>query len=334
MKLFFLISILFSLNCFSADKLKSYHIDTTQITISGVSSGAFMAQQMSVAYSKTFSGIASIAGGIFWCSQGSSQRAQTECMKQTESLVPQFFIEKARELEAKGEIDPLENMRRQKVYLFASPKDSVIKPPSSDRLYEFLTAFTPAENITYEKTQAFAHGFPTVDFGALCNIGYIPWLLKCNFDTAGEILKTLHPSIKVAPPVSAKAADDKNLLVFDQSEFGNEQTPLYSTGWVYVPEKCAAGEKCSLHVALHGCQMTPDFIQDQFAKHAGFNVWAENNNMIVLYPQSAKLGSANPYACWDWYGFSGEHYMTQLGPQMKALKLMIDRLSSAVAVSK
>jgi predicted peptidase len=324
--LFFLTTVVFSVNCFAADKLISYNIDASQVTISGVSSGAFMAHQMSVAYSKTISGIGSIAGGIYWCSQGSSQRAQTDCMKQADTLAPQFFIEKARELESSGDIDPLENLQRQRVYLFASPKDTVIKPPSSDKLYEFAMEFTPKENISYEKTHNFAHGFPTVDFGALCTIGFVPWLLKCNFDTAGEILKTMYPWIKKLPPAATKNEESKHLLLFDQSEFGNSQTPLYSTGWVYVPEKCASGEKCALHIALHGCQMTPDFIQDQFVKHAGYNSWADSNNIIVLYPQSAKIESSNPYACWDWYGFTGDKFMTKTGPQMKAIKSMIDRI--------
>jgi poly(3-hydroxybutyrate) depolymerase len=71
------------------ENLKTYNIDLSSITISGVSSGAFMANQMSIAYSKTFSGSASIAGGIYWCAQGSSQMAQDECMNATTSIKPE-----------------------------------------------------------------------------------------------------------------------------------------------------------------------------------------------------------------------------------------------------
>lgn len=326
---FFLCSILFiSINSTAAELLKPYNIDSKQVTISGISSGAFMAEQMAVAYSKTFSGMASIAGGIFWCSQGSSQKAQTECMGQTSAINPSVQLAYARDLEARGEIDSLANLKNHRIFLFASPKDTIIKPPSSDKLYEFIKAFTPEDNIVYEKNQAFAHGFPTLNYGASCSLGFMPWLLKCNYDTAREIFKTFQLNQYPSVP-----AIDKNLTTYDQSEFGNAQTPLFDTGWIYVPEKCAQGEKCALHVALHGCQMNPEYIQDQFAKNAGYNSWAEANNVIVLYPQSAKM-SGNPYACWDWFGFTGENFVTRSGSQMKALKAMIDRLMTPVVVKK
>lgn len=328
MKYLMLAMLFFAINSQGAEKLKSYQIDLAHITISGVSSGAFMAEQMGVAYSKTISGVASIAGGIYWCSQGNSQKAQTECMNQTAEINPQIQIAKAQELAARGEIDPLENLKTQKVFIFASPKDTIIKPPSSDKLYEFIKAFTPEENIVYEKTQAFAHGFPTLNYGASCALGFLPWILKCNYDAAAEILKTLHTLTQPAVP-----ALEKNLISFDQSEFGTAQIPLFTTGWIYVPEKCAASEKCGLHVALHGCQMNPDYIQDQFAKNAGYNTWAEANNIVVLYPQSAK-SNGNPYACWDWFGFTGENFVTKSGAQMKALKAMIDRLTSVASIKK
>ena len=326
--LLMLSTVFFAINSHALEKLKSYQIDATHVTISGVSSGAFMAEQMGVAFSKTITGVASIAGGIYWCSQGNSQKAQTECMNQTAAINPQIQIAKANELAARGEIDPLENLKTQKFFIFASPKDTIINPPSSDKLYEFIKAFTPEENIVFEKTLSFAHGFPTLNYGASCTLGFLPWILNCNYDGAGEIFKTLHAVTQHWVP-----AIDKNLTSFNQAEFGNAQTPLFANGWVYVPEKCAAGEKCGLHVALHGCQMNPDYIQDQFAKNAGYNTWAEANNIIVLYPQSAKA-NGNPYGCWDWFGFTGENYVTQSGTQMKALKAMIDRMSSTVILKK
>lgn len=305
----------------ASTQLNQYNVERDSITISGISSGAFMAIQMATAYSKTFSGMASVAGGIYWCSQGSTQKAQSECMSGTERIDPQIQIQKARELSEQGEIDSLENLSRQKVYLFSSPKDAIIKPPSSDKLFEFLKTFIPESQIKFEKTIETAHGFPTLDFGASCKLGFLPWILKCNYDLAAEILKSFYELKQ--PRVEAKK---ENLLIFDQSEFGNAQTPLFSTGWIYVPDYCKQGGLCQLHVALHGCQMNPDYIQDQFASRAGYNEWAESNQIIVLYPQSAKLGQANPYGCWDWFGFTGENFVTKDGAQMKAIKSMVDRI--------
>lgn len=304
--------------------LKSYNVDTGTVTISGVSSGAFMANQMATAFSKSFLGFASVAGGIFWCSQGSSQKAQSECMSGTDRIDPLIQIKKAQELSEKQEIDPLENLAKQKVFLFASPKDTIIKPPSSDKLFEFLKAFIPETQIKFENQVDMAHGFPTLNFGASCKLGFLPWLLKCNYDLAGDVLNYFYKLENQRGEMKSE-----NLKEFDQTEFGTALTPLFAKGWVYVPEACQKGERCQLHMALHGCQMNPDYIQDQFAKNAGYNEWAEANNLIIVYPQSAKLGQPNPYGCWDWFGFTGENFVTKNGSQMKALKSMIDRILNA-----
>lgn len=79
-------------------------------------------------------------------------------------------------------------------------------------------------------------------------------------------------------------------------------------------------------MALHGCQMNPDFIQQRFVLEAGYNEWAETNKIIVLYPQSARDPRGNPFACWDWYGFTGPDYVTKTGAQPAALIRMIERL--------
>ena len=288
-----------------------------------------MANQMSIAYSKTISGSASIAGGIYWCAQGNSQRAQGECMNTTGNIKPEVQMAQAEKLAASGDIDPLENLAKQQLYIFASPKDTIIKPPSSDKLYEFSVKYIPAAQIKYEKSLESAHGFPTLTYGSSCTLGFVPWILKCNFDGAGEIFKSMYTNLN-----PRGAMDAINLISFSQSEFGLVTTPLFANGWIYVPKTCQDGQTCKLHVALHGCQMNPDFIQDQFAKSAGYNEWAESNNIIVLYPQSAKLGQVNPYACWDWFGFTGANYVTKSGVQMKVLKAMIDRVAGTAATKK
>ena len=52
------------------------------------------------------------------------------------------------------------------------------------------------------------------------------------------------------------------------------------------PAACAAGETCGLHIALHGCEQPEEKIGDAFAHQAGYNRWADTNNIIVLFPQT------------------------------------------------
>lgn len=307
--------------------LGSYNVDTKGITISGISSGAFMAVQMQVAYSSTFSGVGSIAGGIYWCAEGDQNRAQTTCMVMPAQINSADQIAEAKTLAAQGAIDPLSNLLNQPVYIYASPSDSVVNPVSSDKLQEFYTALATPSLIKTEHSIKSAHGQPTLSSGNACQFGMLPWILNCGFDAAGELLQTLYGTLNPRGTFIAS-----HLLQFSQANFGNAQTPLYANGWVYVPAACAGGQQCKLHVALHGCQMSPDFIQDQYVRLAGYNEWAETNNMIVIYPQSTKLGVANPDACWDWYGFTGQNYATKSGAQMIAIKNMIDQVTGAATV--
>jgi hypothetical protein len=113
------------------------------------------------------------------------------------------------------------------------------------------------------------------------------------------------------------------------------------TGFVYVPAYCAAGKACAIHVALHGCLQSVSNIQQDFVRNAGYNAGADNNRIIVLYPQTHALlanayGVANPDACWDWWGCLDadptEHptYLLKSGKQITAVKRTIDRLTGGV----
>jgi poly(3-hydroxybutyrate) depolymerase len=124
------------------------------------------------------------------------------------------------------------------------------------------------------------------------------------------------------------------LIEFDQREFVADRQPLEQgladSGYAWIPASCAArtAQPCRVHIALHGCLQNHATVGDKFMRHAGYNRWADNNRMIVLYPQT--MGTPpNPNACWNW--FDNEHndpdYATRLGYQIKALRDMLDRLA-------
>ena len=66
-------------------------------------------------------------------------------------------------------------------------------------------------------------------------------------------------------------------------------------------------------------------VRDAFFWQGGYNRWAEANNVVVLYPQLTTR-QFNPEGCWDWWGYSGSDYFVRSGPQMRAVKAMIDRI--------
>jgi poly(3-hydroxybutyrate) depolymerase len=128
------------------------------------------------------------------------------------------------------------------------------------------------------------------------------------------------------------------LKPFSQSGFTSFLRPIdisiSDTGYVYVPAACDQQQRCRVHIALHGCLQTADLIGDHYVAHAGYNEWADANNIIVLYPQTRKSDfmPLNPQACWDWFGYTNDRYATRddISRQVGAIKGMLDKVTQGV----
>ncbi len=70
-----------------------------------------------------------------------------------------------------------------------------------------------------------------------------------------------------------------------------------------------------------------------FVENAGYNAWADANNMIVLYPQTVTsyLSPSNPSGCWDWWNYlsSVNGFDLKTSPQMTFL---INLLTSVTGI--
>jgi poly(3-hydroxybutyrate) depolymerase len=299
------------------EALPSLQLDPTRVTVSGVSSGAFFAQQFHVIHSSLVKGSAPVAGGVFWCAQGDSKKAQADCMGQSGGVSVESSLEKARELEQANLIDPLQNFAKGRAFVFHGQKDGVIHPGHSDHSLQFYRSFMEEERVRRVKNEEAGHGFPTIDFGNACAQLGLPWMLKCGVDLASDVLAFLEET-------EGKASSAGQMVDFDQKEFGGPDQYLYPWGSLYIPDACKQGG-CGLHIAFHGCQMNPDYIQKKFIENAGYQKPANLKGVVVLFPQVAK-GKGNPFGCWDWFGFAGSDYVTKNGVQVRAVKAMIDRL--------
>ena len=96
---------------------------------------------------------------------------------------------------------------------------------------------------------------------------------------------------------------------------------------MYVPRACRPGAGCRVHIVFHGCNQQRAKAGDAFIKDTGFANWADANRLIVLFPQ-VTTGTLNPQACWDWWGYTGREYLTRKGPQVVAVRRMLDRLAA------
>jgi poly(3-hydroxybutyrate) depolymerase len=72
--------------------------------------------------------------------------------------------------------------------------------------------------------------------------------------------------------------------------------------------------------------MSRQFTGSTFVEHAGYNQVAEVNDIIVLYPQTHS-NRLNPNGCFDWWGYTSPAYASKMGPQMAAVKAMVDRVT-------
>jgi len=328
--------------------LPALGIDAGQVSVSGISSGGFMAGQLQVAFSAAIMGVGIIAAGPYACAGNGFPwtvwRATNVCANVSDgvpfagppALDPS--LDAVRSAAARGAIDDPAGLARTRVYLFSGSLDATVPPPVMGVTEAFFHAFAadPARQIAFETTIAAAHSMVTLDFGNACDVSKPPFLSDCDYAAAGSALAHIYGELAAPAPA---AATEGRLRSFDQRPFqnGRSDTGLGDFGYLYVPAACeAAGAGCRLHVALHGCEQSASQIGDTFARHAGYNGLAEANRIVVLYAQAAPLTRGwfglpllwpNPKGCWDWWGFTGRDYAERSGAQPRAIKAMIDRLA-------
>jgi poly(3-hydroxybutyrate) depolymerase len=305
----------------SAAPLPSLVIDRSQTTVSGLSSGGFMAVQMHVAYSTTFAkGAGIVAGGPFYCAEGSIVNATGRCMSHTTSIPLAGLVSTTQGWASSGLIDPLSNLANSRLYLFSGSNDHTVVPAVMNDLQTYYQSFVPQANIAYRSDVAAGHAMVTDDFGGSCGTTASPYINDCDVDLAGDILAQLYGSLQ---PRNAGTLSG-TFTEFDQSAYISGHG-MASTGWVYVPASCANGASCKVHVVFHGCKQNSADIGQQYVRSTGYNRWADTNGIVVLYPQTG-AGAIN--SCWDWWGYDSANYAKKSGPQMAAVKAMVDRLAS------
>ena len=308
----------------AAAPLPALVIDATKTTVSGLSSGAFMAVQIHVAYSATFhTGAGIVAGGPYDCAQDSLVTATGPCMTHSSSTQVPTLVATTNSWAGAGSIDPVANLAGSKVYLYSGTQDQTVVQAVMNDLKTYYTSFVPAANIVYKNTLGSGHAMITDDFGGSCGTTATPYVNDCNFDLAGAILQQLYGTLNARNA----GALSGNFVQFDQTAFVSGHG-MASTGWLYVPAACAAGETCRIHVALHGCLQNAGDVGEQFVRDTGYNRWADTNHLVVLYPETGTATAANPNSCWDWWGYDSANYARKSGPQMAAIKAMVDHLAS------
>ena len=316
--------------------LPQLNVDTSKTSVSGLSSGGFMANQLGYAYSATFMGVGVFAGGPYMCAGHSNY---TACMYNATISSSMLSTMQADLNNWSGtSIDTLGQVASQKIYMFVGTSDYTVGPNPMDAVQtQYTNNGVSAANLSYTKRASTAHVFPT-DFDGTgdnaCGTSASPYISNCGYDGAKAMLSFFYGTLTARNDAPAAG----NYIEFDQTPYIASNPGMAATGWIYVPASCAAGTQCKLHVALHGCQQNYATIGDKFVKNTGYTRWADTNNIIVMFPQtkvdntshatSASGSLANANGCWDWIGWYGTNFAQKAGTQMSAIKAMVDRVSS------
>ena len=329
--MYFLLSLLYLANSRAnastnenAPKLSSYNIDTSQITVSGLSSGAYFAVQLHIAYSKIFRGVGVVAGGPFWCAEDNVYIALGPCSKNPSNISVKFLVGITYSSAATFVIDPVENLKHSQVFLLSGKHDSVVLQGVVKKLEEYYSHFVTEGNITSVFSLPAEHCFPTQDYGNKCTYFGPPYICNCNYSAAHEILNHVYPGSPDLKP----SFQPENLFEFDQSEFGiYSLAHMDSVGYIYVPTVCQSKKTpCKLHIAFHGCRQGRVYLGNEYAVHSGYNEYAEGLNTIVIFPQVVN-STLNPKGCWDWWGYTSPAYASKLGLQMTSVREMLKRVA-------
>jgi len=323
--------------------LQNYNVDVSQTSVSGLSSGGFMAVQFGVAFSGIVRGAGVIAGGPYYCAQGDVDIATRKCsctgmpILSSCEVAPgstnvEQLVEITNQRARSSAIDATPNMARQRIWMFSGTLDSVVPTPVMNDLYTYYRHYIGDDNIHYRKDIPAEHAVPTEAFGNPCASLGKPYISNCGVDAAGELLKWIYG--EDMRPKNGNGLSGR-MIEFDQSEFFSDRKPerhgMAVSGYAYIPATCDKhlNGPCRLHIAFHGCRQNVDEVDDRFVRHAGYNQWADANNIIVLYPQTTSTFMRNPKSCWNWFDFNRNDpdYANKNGVQMQAIRAMIDRIA-------
>jgi hypothetical protein len=324
--------------------LSGFNVDITQTSVSGVSSGGYMAVQFDVAFSSLIKGAGIIAGGPYYCAQSDPTTATSVCSctfllcnnQPGATDIPTLLRITDRNAK-RGSIDPTSNLARQRIWLFSGRADSIVPQRVMDDLAAYYANYMDKSAINYKNDIDAQHAQPTDFYGNSCGTLSDPYINNCAYDAAGELLKWIYGSL--SPRNDGRLGGD--FVQFDQTEFLADPIShgMDTNGWLYVPAMCRNQRLCRLHIAFHGCNQYQSYSYFQFGsgmvafgttfvRNAGYNKWADSNGIIVLYPQAMAILS-NPQGCWDWWGYDDPNYALKSGRQMVAVHSMVQRISRA-----
>lgn len=296
------------------ESLPALAADLRRVTVSGISSGAYLAHQLHVAYSDRIRGAGLVAGGPFGCAAGNTCQAITRCMNVSEPPATDVLWQKAERLESLGKIATLSNLKQGRVYIARGGHDDTVGAAQTEALLQFYRqAALPPSDIFMACRQGdgcslAGHALVTPNGPRTCSQHAHPYMNRCaDENQPDEILRWVYPAKHPWNPPNAHLSG--RLIAFEQDQATTVNTRAYhlaKVAYLYVPAVCQY-QSCPVHIALHGCAQSEAVLRtndtfinahlsgelqenNSFVRDAGYNASADANGIIILYPQAEPSG--------------------------------------------
>lgn len=177
----------------TAQELPALGANPRKVSVSGLSSGGFMAVQYSIAWSSEVMGVGVVAGGLYNCGAVfHAAGAKPFCMDQAWS--PARSWEAVTGFAQDQVIDPVRNIARQRIYLFSGSRDTVVAPAVMRSLRDFYTlAGLPRSALRYLDTIPASHAFVSAGIvGGQCGDVNPSFVVACAYQGAPYDLSLIH----------------------------------------------------------------------------------------------------------------------------------------------
>jgi hypothetical protein len=241
---------------FADQTLPSFHVAATQTSVSGLSSGAFMAVQFHTAYSARVMGVGVVAGGPYDCvfahypglvdpvTNPFVVTAGIDICMNANPAPPDGAESwrKAQHFADIEDIDTTGHLAQSRVYVFSGSKDKTVVPSVAAAAYAYYRAAgVPPANIQYVHDIPAGHAFISPAAQQDCDKTGSPYINRWvvdgrPYDQAGAILTQIYGPLN-APSLELGGRK----ITFDQARYGDAMGP---TGFLYVPRSCNEGATC------------------------------------------------------------------------------------------
>ncbi|GAB5370676.1 hypothetical protein AAMO2058_001513600 [Amorphochlora amoebiformis] len=233
-------------------------------------------------------------------------------------------------------IDPPDNLKDQRVFLFRGAKDPTYRKGSVRNTRDLYARFMvdPDEQIKLVNSLPFDHTLPTPAHGYDGDNSK-----PVGYDGPRECLSHVFPGVLTNPPITPNHDHECS---FPQDPFIDSDMKdigIYTHGYMYAPNECL---KCNPNAIPEGCPMLvlADHCDLKSDSGTWWTRWAASNNIVVLKPCIANdlrgfvdLGKY-PFALepfrglLDVYGQTGLNYASQSGVHMKFVGRLVKHIQN------